>query len=128
MYRLALALGCTVHELGARMSAREMGGWIAYEQVCGPIGPERADIHVTRILHAIAMSVYGGKGKRPEITDFLPPWQQEDSKVSAVDNDDRLKLQAGQIFGSIAGHFERLERKEHIADGNHRSATHPARS
>jgi len=49
---------------------------MAYEQVAGPLGPERGDI-----LHALEMALMynawaasKGKGKKPK--DFLPDWDR----------------------------------------------------
>lgn len=55
------------------MSSREFAEWMAYEQIAGPLGPERADV-----LHAVHMAMlynqWAAKGKTKKPRDFLPEW------------------------------------------------------
>ncbi len=71
---LALAFGCTLQELGDRMTAREFDLWIAkYRR--HPWGEQRADLRAGIIAAAVAN--YAGKmrkeGTPPAVpTDFMP--------------------------------------------------------
>jgi hypothetical protein len=56
--RLCLALGCTLDELGHRMSAREFGLWMTlYRQE--PFGDQRADLRSAIVAATVAN--YAGK-------------------------------------------------------------------
>jgi hypothetical protein len=55
------------------MSSAEFAEWLAYEQVAGPIGPERDDI-LHAVLVALIHNQWAKKSKRPK--DFLPEWDQ----------------------------------------------------
>lgn len=58
------------------MSSREFAEWMAYEQVTGPLGPERFDV-----LHAIHMAMlynqWATKGKEKKPKEFLPDWDRK---------------------------------------------------
>jgi len=56
--RLALAIGCTLGELGERMTAYEFGLWAAFDGV-EPIGGQRGDLQAGVIAAAVAN--YAGK-------------------------------------------------------------------
>ncbi len=106
-----------------RLDSRELYEWAAFEQVMGPIGKDREDYYNARLCHAIAMSVYGGKGRRPELKDYMPPWVNIHNPVT--DNQDTaLRMQADQIFGAIARNFER---KEKVTNGNNHATPYKAR-
>ncbi|MFH1732454.1 MAG: hypothetical protein ABIF82_12505 [Planctomycetota bacterium] len=62
LFRLALALGKTVDQLGREMTSRELVEWMAFDSI-EPFGAWRDDF---RIAHALT-SVYGG---RP--IDYMP--------------------------------------------------------
>lgn len=71
-------MGCTVAELLARISSRELAEWKAYEKVYGPIGQVRDDWHTGLIAHRIdAMFRDPKKGKQPKIQDFVPTWDSQ---------------------------------------------------
>ncbi|MFE9737344.1 hypothetical protein [Streptomyces sp. NPDC006477] len=64
-------------ELLARITSAELTEWMAYEQIAGPLGPERLDL-----LHAITAATIAntarGKDQPPyEPRDFLPRWDQD---------------------------------------------------
>ena len=71
MFRMALQMGCTVHELGARLSSAELTEWLGFHML-EPFGPERADDRA-RGMMAIAAMAGGAKGVRP--ADFLQVWR-----------------------------------------------------
>jgi len=70
MFRMALALGCTVAELGDRMSYAELVEWMAYYML-EPWGCEPEDIR-TSILAAASVAPFTKRRVRPK--DFMPKW------------------------------------------------------
>lgn len=80
MFRLALALGMTVAELGERMDSREFSEWMAYYKM-EPFGQDRGDIG-----HAITASVVANanapKGKKFTPMDFLPRRKQKKRQMT----------------------------------------------
>jgi len=65
-----------VAELLARTSSAELTEWMAYEQISGPLGPERADV-LHSITAATVANASRGKGQRArEPKDFMPRWDQ----------------------------------------------------
>jgi len=68
--RLALALGMTVADLESRMTARELGEWMAYDRL-EPIGEWRGDVRAGIIAATIA-NASRSKGKRAKPADFMP--------------------------------------------------------
>lgn len=77
MFRLALALGCTVAELGERITAAELTEWQAFYQL-EPWGAWRDNWH-----HAnLASLLYNiNRGKNPSIK--ANAFMYEDAEVSA---------------------------------------------
>lgn len=65
-----------VRELLARVDSRELAEWMAYEQVTGPLGPERADIHAGIIAAAIHNANTGKRGRKAKPRDFIPRWDR----------------------------------------------------
>lgn len=72
-FRLAGHLHMTVSELLARISARELSEWIAYERIEGPLGGARGDYHAALVASTVANS-NRGKGKAHKLSDFLLKW------------------------------------------------------
>lgn len=70
MFRLALALGMTVEELGERMSGRELSEWMAYDRL-SPIGEERADLRAG-IVSSVIANTHRTKGDPFKPQDFMP--------------------------------------------------------
>lgn len=70
LFRLALALGMTVEEMGERMSARELAEWMAFDRI-SPIGEDRADLRAGIIASVIANS-HRVKGDPFTPADFMP--------------------------------------------------------
>lgn len=66
----------TVRELLARIDSRELSEWVAYEQITGPLGPERSDIHAGIIAATIANSNRGKGSKKAKPADFIPKWDK----------------------------------------------------
>lgn len=62
-------------ELLRTHTSQELTEWMAYEQVTGPLGPERADVHMA-ILAATIANTARGKGRKARPKDFLPKWDQ----------------------------------------------------
>lgn len=73
-FRLALALGMTVAELGRRMSAAEFAEWQAYSQI-EPFGARRADQRAWLGVMALANVHRGEKAKPIDLLDVLPEWR-----------------------------------------------------
>lgn len=66
----------TVGELLDRIDSRELTEWQAYEQVAGPIGPGRDDLHAAIIAATIA-NLRRTKNQQPaKVADFLPEWHR----------------------------------------------------
>lgn len=68
----------TVREMMSRMSSRELTEWMAYERVCGPIGPSRSDVHAGIVASTVANAMKGKRGKRFEPKDFIPEWDKKE--------------------------------------------------
>jgi hypothetical protein len=69
------------------MDSRELTEWMAYEQVTGPLGTERGDIHTALLATVVANSLKGKKGRRHKLRDFLPAWhkrRQSDDEMLAM--------------------------------------------
>ncbi len=57
------------------MTAREIGEWVAFQRVTGPIDVrERVDMGFALIAERITNSLTTGKGKRLTSADFMPDW------------------------------------------------------
>lgn len=60
----------------ADMDSAEITEWMAYEQISGPLGPERSDV-LSSILAATTANTARGKGQSAkEPKDFMPAWDQ----------------------------------------------------
>lgn len=76
MHRLALGLGMTIAELGARMGATELERWMEFWRV-EPWGPYRDNIHAGLIAAAV-LQPHVPRGKRsPTHADFMLKDAQE---------------------------------------------------
>lgn len=63
-----------MRHLLADMDSAELTEWMAYEQLTGPLGPDRGDI-----LHGIQTAVIANtvaKGRKARPKDFVPKWDQ----------------------------------------------------
>lgn len=70
-FRLALALGCTVRELGERITSRELAEWQAYAML-EPFGSP-AHAFDAGVIAATVANVHRGKGRDPFTpADFMP--------------------------------------------------------
>lgn len=65
-----------VGELLARTSSAELVEWLAYEQMAGPLGGARADIHAGIVASTIANVNTGKRGKKYKPADFIPKWSR----------------------------------------------------
>jgi hypothetical protein len=64
----------------ADMDSAEITEWMAYEQVSGPLGPERLDV-LASIIAATTANTARGKGQRAKgPADFIPTWDQGAAK------------------------------------------------
>lgn len=62
-------MGCSVKEAKSRIDYSELRQWVAYENLAGPIGPERGDIHAAWV--AFHVCAFLGGGKRLKFEDFM---------------------------------------------------------
>lgn len=72
LFKLALALGKTVAELGSTLTSRDVTEWQAYEKVVGAFGFERDDMRAAYI----AAATHGG-----EVTDYMPYYEPPPQSV-----------------------------------------------
>lgn len=103
-----MALGCTVEELLARISSKELTEWQAYEQVAGPVDiGSRLDERFAMLASVVA-NVNRGKAQKPyRQEEFLPPWAQEDAArarrdAPAMTGEDMLRA-VKSAHGAITG-------------------------
>lgn len=62
----------------ADIDSDELTEWMAYEQITGPLGPERGDV-LHGIQTAVIANAAGGKGRKAKPKDFIPAWDQKKS-------------------------------------------------
>ncbi|MGW3936437.1 phage tail assembly protein T [Streptomyces phaeochromogenes] len=67
--------GVSVDELLRTHTSAELTEWMAYEQISGPFGPERLDVHMA-ILAATVSNTVRSKGRKASPRDFLPEWDK----------------------------------------------------
>jgi len=72
MFRLALALGCTVEELGERMSSSEFTEWAVF-YAHDPWGEQRADWRTARLCELFYNAHRGRDAPALHVKDFMPP-------------------------------------------------------
>ena len=83
---MALALGCTVRELLARIDSRELAEWRAFYQM-EPFGHFRGDLQAGIIASTIANVNKGKKGQAFTPADFMPlieKQEQTEDDMAAV--------------------------------------------
>lgn len=74
-FRLAGHLGMPVWLLLRSMPSRELTEWQIYEQVSGPLGSARGDVHAGIVAATVAAG-NSSKGHRPTPADFIPKWDK----------------------------------------------------
>jgi hypothetical protein len=82
MFRLALALGMTVEELGERMSSKELSEWIAFNAI-SPIGDERGDLQAG-IVASVMANCHRTKGQPFKPVDFMPFVKNDSTPEAAL--------------------------------------------
>lgn len=60
----------------ADMSSAELTEWAAYEQISGPLGPERMDVLLASLTATVANTARGKGQRAKEPQDFMPKWDQ----------------------------------------------------
>lgn len=60
----------------SRMSSAELTEWMAYEQVAGPLGPERGD-QLVAMLASVVANANRAKGRKVRPKDYLPQWDRK---------------------------------------------------
>jgi len=53
---------------------------MVYEQIIGPLGPQRGDFHAAEIALTVANSNRGKKGRKLKLTDFLLKWSEKSDR------------------------------------------------
>jgi len=87
----------TVGELLSRISSEELTDWMAYEQMHGPLGPSRGDWHAALLAQVVTSTAWRGKGRRPQVRDFLLTWK------GGGDSDPEAMEQLGRKLASRVG-------------------------
>ncbi|HET8684973.1 MAG TPA: hypothetical protein VFM54_24335 [Micromonosporaceae bacterium] len=100
-FRLALALGCTVRELLARIDSRELTEWLVYEQLYGPLGPDRDD-QLAALVAATVANALRSRGPAQKVSAFVPRWSAEPEQ----DTREQLHVAAG-LAAQLGGVFVR---------------------
>jgi hypothetical protein len=78
-----LALGCTVAELGERMSSRELTEWMVFYGM-RPFGEDRDDFRMGQLCSVMA-APHTPKGHQPmSPADFIPEMQKEQTPEEAA--------------------------------------------
>ncbi|MFG2683166.1 hypothetical protein [Streptomyces sp. NPDC048392] len=67
-----------MRHLLADIHSDELTEWMAYEQLTGPLGPDRGDL-LHGIRAAVIANAAGGKGRKAVPKDFIPKWDQTQS-------------------------------------------------
>jgi hypothetical protein len=88
-------MGCTVRELGVRLSSAEMVDWLAYSLI-EPFGQPRAD-DIGRSIIASAWQVAGSRVAQPR--DFLKTWRPQ----AEIDDDAKLASLIGWLDAKAEG-------------------------
>lgn len=96
-FRLALALGCTRRELLARLSARELAEWMAYEML-EPFGPP-ATAYAAGVVASTLGNVNRGKDREP----FAPEEFMPQIYRQPADDKARKARQAAAKKRALAG-------------------------
>ena len=103
-FRLALALGCTVRELLARVDAHELVEWMVFYGL-EPWGDERADLRAGIQAATTANCHRTSKGKAFEPDDFMPKFDREAPKQK----DPSKIAQAMMLLASRTGGLKRTD-------------------
>jgi hypothetical protein len=72
-------LGCTVEELLARISSRELTEWMAYFAI-DPFGEERADLRAGIVASTLVNVNRGKRGKAAKPRDFMPSFGEDNGR------------------------------------------------
>ncbi|MFD3657036.1 hypothetical protein [Streptomyces sp. NPDC058620] len=64
------------------MDSAELTEWMAYEQINGPLGPERQDVQFAILTATVANTARGKGQSAKEPKDFIPKWDQGAAEAS----------------------------------------------
>jgi hypothetical protein len=64
---------------------------MAYEQIAGPLGPERGDYHAAQIAAAVLNAARGKRGRVAQIKDLLIKWDPQARRSRAQDPHEMLR-------------------------------------
>lgn len=93
--------------MNARIDSREVTEWLAFEQLYGPLGPERND-HLFAMLQALIANVNRAKGKKAYTPkQFLPGWGR-----SSDEPEEREVLDGRSLLDKLRGIHRRMGGKE----------------
>jgi len=103
MFRLALALGMTVAELGQRMSSAELTEWMAFFSL-EPWGTEVEDWRAAMVASVIANVNRDPKKRKPyEPKDFMPRYEPQVQEQSWEEQARLLALALGGDIEKLLG-------------------------
>ncbi|HEX6682428.1 MAG TPA: DUF4035 domain-containing protein [Candidatus Limnocylindrales bacterium] len=75
---------------------------MAYEKIAGPLGPRRSDYHAALIAATIMNSQRGKRGKRFQIKDFMPDWDDKRGERQSPDQHlAAIKAITRQLSGAV---------------------------
>lgn len=89
-------MNLSVREVKKKIDSAEFTNWIAYFNLHPPIG-DRIDWGFMLSNYYFASANSDPKGRRPEPSDFLPPWKKEKKEI----NVDALQTKFRAIATSI---------------------------
>lgn len=93
-----------VGEMLARTTSAELTEWMAYEQMTGPLGPERNDILFAQLC-AVVANANRAKGKKARPKDFLPTWDRGRGEAQTWQQQKSMAQALNAAFGgTVNGH------------------------
>lgn len=103
LFALALRIGCTVDELGHRLSAAELRDWATYADLGDPwfdlSAESKADLR-TGVIGATLANLLGNGKKRFKPSDFAPQWTDE--KPKRRQTPDEMRRAAQKLAAAFA--------------------------
>jgi len=104
-------LGCTVAELGERMSAEEFVEWMVFNEL-EPMSPVRIE-NCIATLSAVVANMFRGKGKRPASpSDFMVDFfAATDKKYCPPKQEKMPQSKMKEIFESIKNMLRKKKKK-----------------
>lgn len=104
-----------VQEMLRRTSSAELTEWAAYEQMAGPLGPERTDILIAQLCAVVANANRGKKGRPAKPKDFLPQWDRRRGEPQSWQQTKSMARMLNAAFGGTVNGRE-AKQKNHPAE------------